>query len=203
MKGTALSVVRRMTRTAASRTEVNGPVAVSVAEYEYRRRRRSMDEVTAPRCRCPRCHRMVDNGVLIHFMAERHRAIGCVRCAPATRRCPRCRRVKPLRNFNVAANKRLGFKLESYCQTCRRHRGTSQYARHKAERRRVASAQRCNVCKRMRAASFFYRDGRYTSGLLPTCKTCRLEKERARYTTTSGAATRRFANQRWHGERSK
>lgn len=142
-------------------------IAITLAEYVrglQRRRRRSARVVG----RCRACDRGLDDLPIIH-----HGTGGCRHCIPMTRQCARCKDTKPLTAFDVQKSTRLGLKIESYCIPCRRQRLRDYYARKATAGNAPARLKWCDTCGKRKAAAQFHRDGRYSDGLLASCRSCR------------------------------
>jgi hypothetical protein len=144
----------------------------SLAEYLYSMRR-SVDRSPRPVGACPNCRRQLDD-VLITY----RRRVGCRHCIPKTRECARCEKPGRLSLFDVHPDKRLGFKIDSYCVPCRRARMRDFYEVKKEGGNPAVSKKTCASCCRTKAARYFYRDGRYAEGLEPNCRQCKNAERR-------------------------
>jgi hypothetical protein len=106
--------------------------------------------------------------------------VRCPACVPSTRRCAACEEQKPLDCFDISLSAKLGFKFESFCQECRRSKARDHYERHRDDNRETPARVTCTACGKRKPAAAFARDGRYRTGVLSECSTCRWLKQRER-----------------------
>jgi hypothetical protein len=95
----------------------------------------------------------------------------CLSCVPDRRRCSRCRCVRPLSEFRVGKTR-----IESPCIRCSRKILRVRYHLLKDRPRPIPATQSCQQCGLRKPANEFYRDGRYSTGLLRECRRCKDER---------------------------
>ena len=117
--------------------------------------------------KCPRCERLNRSGV---YMRYRY-GIYSLKCGPLERVCPGCDCTKPLSAFRTS-----GSRVESPCRECIKKKLREHYHESKKTWRDTPASVRCKLCGEVGRPSDYYPDGRYRSGLDPTCKSCRNEQ---------------------------
>jgi len=102
---------------------------ISLAIYLEAVKRRRVGEFEGALRACDTCG--TPSRVRIRFRDEeaQRRRVGCPSCPlpPKTRWCARCLEFRPVELFDISASRRLGFKLESFCNSCRRARAMAHY----------------------------------------------------------------------------
>lgn len=149
---------------------------VRLAEYVRLLKANRLHSLFGRAAICPSCHSDVVSGILVCA----GRKVCCPACVPDRRQCASCGQQKPLIEFDVSKNRRLGFKIESYCIDCRQSKRRAQYYDAKEAATPIAASATCTKCHKTKPRSNFYTDRRYSGGLLMPCKKCRVENEARR-----------------------
>lgn len=180
--GAALAMPRRhWSKAEAKRLEVKERRAASVTVTAV--------ELTHP-CQLDRAHGVTTCGHAEHQRDAENvrlmlRVLGLVAAPPPKpepkpkpparkKRCPRCKKTKPVELFD--RNRTNGDGRATECKTCR----TAIYWQKKNGDRVIPDAQRCTHCELTKPAGEFARDRSRSSGLTARCKKCRngIKRER-------------------------
>jgi hypothetical protein len=116
---------------------------------------------------CPTCGLYNAQGLFVRGRGY----IYCLSCVSDSRRCSRCRQLRPLSEFRVGKTR-----IESPCIPCSREILRVHYHRLKDRPRPIPARKICTQCGLTKPASEFYRDGRYSTGLLRECRRCKNER---------------------------